>query len=108
MEGLMTSTGATRQFVEAYLQAISGQAKTPALVERYVADPHLIEHIRQAEEGFPCYELVADDLIAERDVVAMRGMFRGVHRGTFAGIPGSGRSVSAPLMIIYRVADGRI
>jgi predicted ester cyclase len=47
-------------------------------------------------------------LSAARDLVAMRGTLQGVHRGTFAGIPATGRFVSAPLMIIYRIAAGRI
>ena len=34
--------------------------------------------------------------------------FQSVHRGTFAGVPPTGRAVSAPLMIIYRISDGRI
>lgn len=105
----MTPTGAeSKQFVGRYLQALSGQAKTPELVARYVSDTHLVEHIRQVEAAFPLYELVAEELIAERDLVAVRGMFHGVHQGSFAGIPATGRSVSAPLMIIYRIADGRI
>jgi len=34
--------------------------------------------------------------------------FQSVHRGTFAGVPPTGRAVSAPLMIIYRISEGRI
>ena len=60
------------------------------------------------EAAFPLYELVADELVAERDLVAVRGMFHGVHKSEFGGIPATGRSVSAPLMIIYRIANGRI
>jgi len=97
-----------KQFVGRYLQALSGHPKTPELVHQFVADPHLTAHIQEVEGAFPEYELVADDLIAERDLVAMRGMFRGMHRGTFAGIPATGAAVSAPLMIIYRVRDNRI
>jgi predicted ester cyclase len=96
----------SKQFIGTALQALSGQAKTADLGARFVTDPCLREHIQQAEAAFPCYELVAEDLIAERDLVAMRGVFRGVHRGTFAGIPATGRTVSAPLQIIYLVHGG--
>jgi steroid delta-isomerase-like uncharacterized protein len=102
------SSTESRQFVGRYLQALSGQAKTPALTERFVSDPSLAEHIRQVEAAFPAYELVADDLVAEGTMVAMRGTFRGVHRGEFAGIPATGRAVSAPLMIFYQIENGRI
>src|SRR5262245_49140850 len=105
----MTVTPAeNKQFIGRYLQALSGQRKTPELVARFVAAPRLAAHIRDAEAAFPEYELVADEVMAERDLVAMRGTFQGVHGGPFAGIPATGRSISAPLMIIYRIADGRI
>src|SRR5262245_5247985 len=102
------SSAESKQFVGRYLQALSGQAKTPALVARFVSDPALIEHIRQVEAAFPAYELIADDLVAEGAVVALRGTFQGVHRGEFAGIGATGRTVSAPLMIFYRIENDRI
>ena len=104
----MNSTTDNKQFVAQYLQALSGNAKTPELVARYVSDHALAEHIQQAEAGFPSYEIVVDELIAERDLVAVRGTFRGVHRGAFARIDATGRRVSAGLMIIYRVKGDRI
>jgi predicted ester cyclase len=97
-----------KQFVGRYLQALSGQPKTPELVEQFVVDTRLRTHIQEVEAAFPEYELIADDLIAERDLVAMRGTFQGVHRGPLAGIPATGAAVSAPLMIIYRIRDNRI
>ena len=104
----MNSPSENKQFVAQYLQALSGKAKTPELVARFVSDPVLAEHIHQAEAGFPSYEIVVDDLIAERDLVVVRGTFRGVHRGAFAGIGATGREVSAGLMIFYRIAGDRI
>jgi predicted ester cyclase len=104
----MTASVDTKQVIERYLRALSGQAKTPQLVAGFVSDPALVEHIRQVESAFPSYELVADDLVAERNLVAMRGTFRGVHRGVFGGIEATGRPVSAPLMIFYRIEGGRI
>jgi predicted ester cyclase len=103
----LTSTE-SKQFVGRYLQALSGQAKTPELVARFVSDRALAEHIQQAEAAFPGYELIADELIADRNLVAMRGTFHGVHRGTFAGIPATGRPVSNSLMIFYRIEGDRI
>jgi len=49
-----------------------------------VSDPELLQHIADAEAGFPCYELIPDQMIAEDDLVAVRAVFRGVHRGPFA------------------------
>jgi len=102
------SSSDSKQFVGRYLQALSGQAKTPELVARFVSDAALAEHICQVEEAFPAYEVIAEELIAERDLVAVRATFQGVHGGLFAGIPATGRSVTVPFMIIYRVAADRI
>jgi predicted ester cyclase len=105
----MTISGIeSKQIIERYLNALSGRAKTPELVARFVSDPHLADHIRDVEAAFPEYELIPEGIVAERDVVAVRGQFKGVHRGTFAGIPATGRAVSAGLMIFYRLEGERI
>ena len=104
----MNSTTDNKQLVAQYLRALSGNPKPPELVARYVSDRALAEHIHQAETGFPSYEVVVEELMAERDLVAVRGTFRGMHHGAFAGIDATGRQVSAGLMIIYRVKDDRI
>jgi predicted ester cyclase len=102
------SSSESKQFVGRYLQALSGQAKTPELVARFVSDAGLVEHICQIEAAFPAYEIIGEELIAERDLVAVRALFQGVQRGPFAGIPATGRAVSVPFMIIYRVSNDRI
>lgn len=104
----MTNPAENKQFVREYLEALSGKPKSPDLVARFVTDAALAEHIHQAEAAFPSYEIEVQDIIADDDRVAVRGTFRGVHRGTFAGIPATGRDVSAGLMIIYRIAGDRI
>lgn len=105
---MTSSTAQSRQFIEDYLQALSGQPKTDKLVAQFVCDPNLVKHIREAETAFPAYELIAHQFIAEGDLVAMRGTFRGVHRGIFAGIEPTHKTVSAGLIIFYRLGDGRI
>jgi predicted ester cyclase len=91
-----------------YLRTLSGQPKKPDLVRQYVADERLAKHIADVEAAFPNYEIVIEDLVAEGDKVVVRGNFRGIHRGVFAGIEATGQSVSAGLMIIYHIANGRI
>ena len=102
------SSSETRQFIEDYLRALSGQPKTREVVSRFVSDPSLAEHIEQIEAAFPSYELVAQQLIADGDTAALRGTFSGVQRGPFAGLPPTGKYVTADLMIFYRVQGGRI
>jgi len=98
----------TKQLVLEYLHAISGNPKTQNLLDLFVSDPRLIEHILQTEAAFPGYELIANQAIADGDLVAVTGTFRGIHRGEFAGIKPTGKHVSSDLMIVYQIRDGRI
>lgn len=97
-----------KQLIQDYLKALSGQPKTDEILDRFVSDASLKEHIRQAEAAFPEYELVADEIVVEGDLVAVRGTVDAVHKGVFAGIEPTGRKVSFGLMIFYRISDGRI
>ena len=103
-----TPTLASKQLIEDYLHALATEPKTEALLDRYMTDPLLKEHIRQAEAAFPGYHLDADQIIAEGDSVAVRATMRGVHGGPFAGIAATGKPVRAGLLLFYRIADGRI
>lgn len=98
-----------KQFITRYLaEVLSGQPKTKSLVKRFVADAELEEHIEFFEAAFPGYTLTAEDMVAEGDKVALRATFRGVHRGEFMGVPPTGKQVAIALMLIYRIADGKI
>lgn len=98
----------TRKLIEDYLRALSGRTKTSELVAQFVSDPALAEHIKQVEAAFPAYELIANKIVVEGDQIAMRGTFRGTHRGAFGGIAPTGNAMSAGLMIFYRLSNGRI
>jgi predicted ester cyclase len=100
--------GSNKTLISNYLRTLSGQPKTPDMVRRYVDDVRLVEHIAAVEAAFPNYQIHVDDMLAERDMVVVRGRFEGLHRGPFAGIEATGRSVSAGLIIIYRVENNRI
>lgn len=103
------TTAANKQLITQYFQALSGNAKPLSLLQRYVTDRALIEHISQVEASFPNYELMAHQVIAEGDLVAVRGTFKGTHRGAaFFGVEPRGVSASGDLMIVYRIENGRI
>jgi predicted ester cyclase len=99
-----------KAFIRRYLAALSGKEKPASVVDQYVADsdPELKQHIVDAEQGFPLYELVEEDLIAEGDQVVLKCRLVGTHNGTFMGIPATGKSVDVPVALIYRIADGKI
>lgn len=101
-------TADARQLIEQYFKSLNGQPKTDTLLEKYISDPGLKEHIRLCEAAFPAYEIVPNQIVAEGDMIAARCTFRGVHKGEFAGVQPTGKSVSGDLMIFYRVDEGRI
>ena len=104
------TTEENKALVRRYLDALSGKEKPAELVNQYVAesDEDLRQHIAVAEAGFPRYELPPDDIIAEGDKVVVRATMRATHLGEFFGVPATGKEVTMPLIIIYRIADGRI
>ena len=101
-------TSENKEFVRRYFDAISGKPKPPSVVNLYVNDKPLAEHIEAAEAGFPLYELIIDDLVAEGDLVAVRGRMRGEHLGPFMGMPATGKKVDVPIFLTYRITGGKI
>lgn len=47
-------------------------------------------------------------IIATAEAAVFEGDFVGIHRGEFAGVPGTGREVRVPLVVIYDLEDGEI
>ena len=103
------STEANKAFILRYFEAM-GKDKSPASVDQWVAnsDQELKAHIAEMEAAFPGYQLEAEDLVAEGDKVAVRVTVTGTHQGEMAGIPPTGKAVSASGMLIYRIAGDKI
>jgi predicted ester cyclase len=99
-----------KAFVQTYFAALSGKDKPAALQDEYIADSdqELKGHIIAFEEAFPHYELIPEDMLAEGDKVAVRATLKGTHSGEFFGVAPTGKDVSMPLMLIYRIGDGKI
>lgn len=49
-----------------------------------------------------------DDQVAEGDKVVTRWHATALHQGTFAGIPATGKKVTASAIHIHRIADGKL
>src|SRR5215204_697897 len=54
--------------------------------------------------GFPDYQTIIEDLVAEDDKVAARIQMTGTHTGEFMGIPATGRQISFTGIYIVRIA----
>lgn len=97
-----------KDFVRRYLEAISGKPKPESVVNLYVSEQPLKDHIAMGEAAFPLYTFDIEEMIAEGDLVSVRGRTRGTHKGPFMGIPPTGKSFDVPIFITYRVAGGKI
>ena len=58
--------------------------------------------------ALPDIRNVEQDIIAERDIVSVRAVVEGTHKGDLLGIPASGKRVRWDAVDVYRVADGKI
>ena len=58
--------------------------------------------------GFPDYQTIIEDLIAEEDKVAARIKMMGTHTGESMGIPATGKWISFTGIYIVRIANGKI
>ena len=101
---------ANKALIRRYFEALSGKEKPAATVEEYVGaqDDALKQHIAMFEAAFPHYELIAENMIAEGDKVAVHARFQGTQTGAFGDVPPTGKQVSQPFMITYRIANGKI
>src|ERR1051325_6108522 len=95
--------------LEALSEVVSEDLLTPKIMPGI---PTGIEGAKVAHQmmlaGFPDYQTVIDDLIAEGDKVVASITMSGTNTGSFMGIPPTGKQVSFTGMYIARIADGKI
>jgi predicted ester cyclase len=101
------TTEENKTLIRRYLEAL-GKEKSAKTVDSFVSDESLKQHITFFEAAFPGYQLSADDMVAEADKVVVRSTFTGTHKGELMGVAPTGKQVSAGLIIIYRIAGGKI
>ena len=58
--------------------------------------------------AFPDAVFTIEDMVAEGDKVWVRHTFSGTHKGTYIGIPATGKQVKSNGVRGYRLADGKI
>jgi predicted ester cyclase len=91
-----------------YFNAISGVKKTRELLEKYISDKHLVEHIEFFDSVFPAYEIFADEMLAEGNRVVVRARAKGRHEGELNGIPPTYKNVEFPFSIGYEIENNKI
>ena len=97
-----------KELVIEYFNAISGVKKTRELLEKYLSDKQLIEHIEFFDSVFPAYELYADEMLAEGNRVVVKARAKGRHEGELNGIPPTYKNVDFPFSIGYEIENSKI
>jgi steroid delta-isomerase-like uncharacterized protein len=68
----------------------------------------LKHYFREQRAAFPDLRVTLEDMIAEGDTVATRVTVYATLTGEFKGMPPTGKSVTTPVLSIYRLKDGKI
>jgi len=70
----------------------------------------LVQSLRELYAAFPDWHATVEDTIAEGDKVVIRQTCRGTNKGDIKelGIPATGKEVTLPVTIIFRIKDGKI
>jgi hypothetical protein len=97
-----------KELILEYFNAISGVVKTPAIMNRYVDDHELLEHVTFFDTVLPRYELFADEITAEGNRVVVRARLKATHEGAFKGIPPTHKKVEFAFAIGYEIENNKI
>lgn len=96
------------KFILEYFDSISGSPKTPEECDRWMTDEELKEHILFFDTIFPNYEIFADEITSDGDRVVVRARMKGIHKGTFDGIPPTHKEIEMPFAIGYTIKNKKI
>ena len=102
------STEENKEFIRRYLDAIHGKPKPESVLRLFIAEQPLIDHILTVEAVMPLYNLDIEEMVAEGDLVSLRGWVRGTHLGPLMGIEPTGKPIRIALFITYKILDGKI
>ena len=95
--------------LEALGEVLADDLLTPRIMSGV---PQGLEGARAAHRimllGFPDYQTVIEDLVAEGDRVAARITMTGMHKGDFMGIAATNIHVKFTGMYIVRIQEGKI
>ena len=65
-------------------------------------------HVAQSLSAFHDFKAVAEDIVAEGDMAAVRYTFTATHKGEAFGVPATGASITLTGINIIKVANGKI
>jgi steroid delta-isomerase-like uncharacterized protein len=68
----------------------------------------VVRHVTSFHAAFPDIQVEVHELIAERELVAVRATWSGTHKGEYMGFPATYRQFRLKGIVIWRVHEGRI
>lgn len=91
------------------------QAMHPDLVVHLAGVPvpiegreHWLAGVMEMAQAFPDLHTDARAVVEQGDVVAVRSVLRGTHRGMFNGMPATGRAIEVMSNDFYRIESGQV
>lgn len=67
-----------------------------------------VDYFRSVRAAFPDFKMSAERVVADGDQVALAYTMTGTHKGTFQGIPATGRKIHARGLLIARFENGKL
>lgn len=67
-----------------------------------------LDIIAMMRSGFPDIQWALEETITEGDRIAARFTMRGTHRGSFLGVPASGKTIAVQAINFYGLEHGKI
>jgi predicted ester cyclase len=104
----MSQLRKNKEFIMEYINTVSGKVKSREMLEKYNADPGLVDNILFFDSIFPAYLVCIDEILAEGDRVMVRARLKGRHQGAFLGIEATGREVEVPYVVGYEIQNNKI
>jgi len=114
------STATHKAIVRRYIEQVLNEQRHD-LAEEFLAEnielhgsgiPPGLEVVKQwfatFATAFPDGHTVIEDVVAEEDRVVARTTFNGTHQAEIEGISATGKKVSMPGIIIFRLDNGKI
>ncbi len=113
------STKENKAVVRAFIDEVENRAAYEA-IDRYlmpnfidhgsygITRENLIHHMKMMRKAFPDTHLRIKRQVAENDIVVNHMEFTGTHEGTFLGVPPTGKKFKFDVLMIFRVADGKL
>jgi steroid delta-isomerase-like uncharacterized protein len=108
--------------IQAFIEEVLNQQRLDRAVDLVKQDFVELDPLPGQEQGreglkailgvlwsaFPDMHWIVKEMVAEGEKVVTRFVWTGTHRGTFLGIPATGRSVGVKGVVIDRLEDGKM